>query len=181
MHCAHKSFALLGAALRLAAPGRAHNGALLVFVHVFPIGTIHAFKQHLYGAVGQAQHLQNLADHTHGSQVSGFGFFQFRLELGHQKNLFAVAGLSGLYGLDGGFTPHKKRHDGARKHDHLTQRHDGQFHKFSSTAYGFSHSFPLKGRGPHWHGPIAWEIRADYGKDGLHSVAACATAHRQAA
>ena len=127
VHGAHEGLALFGAALLVGAAAHAHHSALIVFVQVFPRGAVHALKQNLYGSVGQAQHLKHLADHAHRRKVLCVGLFQFWLALGHQKNLLAVGGLSGFDGLDGGFPAHKERHDGAGEHDHLAQRHDGQF------------------------------------------------------
>ena len=107
----------------------AHPGqqALVGLAQILPDRAVQPLKEHLDGAVRQAQHLQNLADHAHGAQIVSLGLFQFRLALGHQKNLFAVRGLGRLYGFDGGFAPHEKRHDRAGEHDHFPQGHDRQF------------------------------------------------------
>ena len=117
------------AALAFLQTAHADHGALPVLAQALPDGAVQPLEQHLDGAVGQAQHLENLADHAHGAQVAGFGFFQFRFALGHQKNLFAGGGLRRLYGFDGGFAPHEKRHDRTRKHDHFPQGHDRHFPK----------------------------------------------------
>ena len=144
MHGTHQGLPFIRAALVFTAAAYPHHSALLIFAQVFPVGAVHTLKKHLDSAIRQAQHLKNLAHNAHGGKIGGFGFFQFRFALGYQKNLFAVAGLCGFYGLDRGFASHKERHDGTRKHDHLAQRHDGQIHVFNSAAFGFSHSFPLK-------------------------------------
>ena len=146
MHGAHKGLALILPTLPFSSATHSNKGALFVLAQVFPGSAINTFKKHFNGAVRQAQHLQNLADHAHFTQILGIGFFQLRLTLGHKKNLLAVCGLCGFNGLDGGLTPHKKRHDGAGKHDHLAQRHDGQFHKSVSTALVVCHILPLKKR-----------------------------------
>ena len=144
VHGAHQSLALFGAALLFGAAAHAHHGALLVFVQVFPSGAIYAFKQHLDGAVGQAQHLKHLADHAYRRKILSIGLFQLRLALGHKKYLLAVGGLCGFDGLDGGLAPHKERHDGAGEHDHLAQRHDGQFNISVRAAHFVCHNSPLK-------------------------------------
>ena len=94
-----------------------------------PGGTIHAFEQHLDAAVGQAQQLKDFAHHPHGKQIVRAGLFHIRLFLRHQKNLLAVIGDGTLNGFDRRFPSHKQRHDGVRKHHHLAQRHDRQFHR----------------------------------------------------
>ena len=66
VHGAHEGLALFGAAQHFGATEHTHHCALLVFVQVFPCGAVHAFKQNLDGSVRQAQHLQHLADHSHG-------------------------------------------------------------------------------------------------------------------
>lgn len=76
-------------------------------------------EKNLDGAVGQAQHLQYLADNAHAAEISGIRLFQLRLALSHQKYLFAVGGLGRLYGLDGSLAPHKERHDRTGEHHHF--------------------------------------------------------------
>ena len=146
----HQGLGLFWATLDFGPAAHHYGGAGLGFGKAGPLGAEKTFKQHLDGAVGQAQHLQHLADHAHGGQVFGGGFFQVGFALGHQKNLFVVVGLGGLNSLDGCLAPHKEGHDGAREHDHLTQRHEGQLGAGRSVTLSIGHTVLQKMRLSPW-------------------------------
>ena len=144
LHGTHQGLALFGAALAFRHGAEHGHQAVVLFAQLRPAGTVQAFEQHLDGAVGQAQHLQDLADDPHGAQVIGAGLLHIGLALGHQEHLLVVAGLGQFDGLDGGFAPHEKRHDGTRQHDHFAQGHDRQLGKKARFALEFGHSVPRK-------------------------------------
>ena len=144
LHGTHQGLALFGAALAFRHGAEHGHQAVVLFAQLRPAGTVQAFEQHLDGAVGQAQHLQDLADDPHGAQIIGAGLLHIGLALGHQEHLLVVAGLGQFDGLDGGFAPHEKRHDGTRQHDHFAQGHDRQLGKKARFALEFGHSVPRK-------------------------------------
>ncbi len=126
---AHQRLLFLGTALAFRQAAHEGHGILAALAQFLPRGPVKPLEQHLDGAVGQAQDLEDLAHHAHRGEVPGIRLFQSRLALGHKEDLFAVGGVRGLNGLDGSLAAHEEGHDGTREHDHFPQGHDRQFLK----------------------------------------------------
>jgi len=85
------------------------------------VGTLHTLDQHLHGAVGQLEHLQDAGNTTHVEHVVGPGFVLAGCLLRHQHDLAAL--LHGSFQrLDRLRPPHEQRDDHVRKHHHIAQR-----------------------------------------------------------
>jgi hypothetical protein len=79
-----------------------------------------AFDQHLHGAVGQLEHLQDGGDAADVVEVLGLGLVLGGGLLGHQHD--ALARLHrGLERLDGLGSPDEQRDDHVREHHHIAQ------------------------------------------------------------
>ena len=95
-------------------------------------GTLHAFDQHLHGAVGQLEHLQDAGDAADFEHVVGFGLVLAGRFLGDQHDL--TAPFHGqLQRLDGFRASHKqwdhhvgKDHDVAQRQQRQRQRFRGK-------------------------------------------------------
>ena len=98
-------------------------------MHGLHARTVHTLDQHLDGAIGQAQQLQDAGIGAIAVQVVGLGVIHVRIALGDQHN--ALVGLhGGIERLDGLFAADEQRVDHMRINHHVAQRqhrHGGQF------------------------------------------------------
>ncbi|MCY1175228.1 hypothetical protein D9M73_154580 [compost metagenome] len=96
-----------------------------------------AFDQHLDGAIGQLQQLQNSGNGTDTIQSVFTRIIVSRIFLRQQKNLL-LASHRCLEGFDGLLAPHEQRDNHMRIHNDITQWQERQFegclHDFASTA-----------------------------------------------
>ena len=89
------------------------------------LGALLAFDQHLDGAIGQLEHLQDGGDATHAEHVLDRGLILGCGFLGHQHD--AALGLhGGFQRLDALGPAHKQRDDHVGEHHHVAQRQQGQ-------------------------------------------------------
>ena len=89
------------------------------------VGALDAFDQHLHGAVGQLQHLQDAGHAAHVEHVVGLGLVLAGGLLRHQHDL--AAGFHGRFkGLDRLRPPHEQRDDHVRENHHIAQRQQRQ-------------------------------------------------------
>jgi hypothetical protein len=110
--------------------GRRHRarhvgGEVLARVVIDRVGALQAFDQHLHGAVGQLQHLQDAGDAADLEHVVGLGLVLAGGLLGHQHDL-AAGFHRGFQRLDGLGPPDEQRDDHVREHDHVAQRQQRQ-------------------------------------------------------
>jgi hypothetical protein len=84
-----------------------------------------AFDQHLHGAVGQFQHLQDRRDAADVEHVVGLGLVLAGGLLGHEHDL-AARFHRGFQRLDGLRPPDEQRDDHVREHDDVAQRQQRQ-------------------------------------------------------
>jgi hypothetical protein len=106
---------------RVGADGQ-HLGdeVLALLPHLAGMRTLQALDQHLHGAVGQLEHLQDGRDAADVKEVLGLGLVLGGGLLGHQHDL--PARLHGrLERLDGFGSPDEQRDDHMRKHHHIAQ------------------------------------------------------------
>ncbi|MNO77287.1 hypothetical protein D3C76_683900 [compost metagenome] len=96
-----------------------------------------AFDQHLDGAIGQLQQLQNSGNGTDTIQSVFTRIIVSRIFLRQQKNLL-LASHRCLEGFDGLLAPHEQRDNHMRIYNNITQWQERQFegclHDFASTA-----------------------------------------------
>mmetsp|Transcript_15238 Transcript_15238/g.28562 ORF Transcript_15238/g.28562 Transcript_15238/m.28562 type:complete len:338 (-) Transcript_15238:699-1712(-) len=88
-------------------------------------GTLQPLDQHLHGAVGQLEHLQDAGNAADLEHVLGLGLVLAGRLLGDQHDL-AAGFHRGFQGLDGLGAPDEQRDDHVREHDHVTQRQQRQ-------------------------------------------------------
>ena len=94
----------------------------LVISHiVFDARAAHAFDQHLDGAVGQFQKLENRADGTDFVDVAGRRIVIGGVLLGDEQNLLLV-GHDVFQGAHGFFAADEERHDHVGENDDIAQR-----------------------------------------------------------
>jgi hypothetical protein len=98
---------------------------LAVVVMAAGVGALHALDQHLHGAVGQLEHLQDAGDAADLEHVVGLGLVLAGGLLRHQHDL-AAGFHGGLERLDRLGPPDEQRDDHVRKHDHIAQRQQRQ-------------------------------------------------------
>ncbi len=93
-------------------------------VELLDAGAVHALDQHLDGAVGQLQELQNGRDRADPVQIFGLGIVDIRLLLGDQQD--ALVGLHGQIQRDDGLLPpDEQRNHHVRVDHHIAQRQHG--------------------------------------------------------
>ena len=93
------------------------------------VGALHAFDQHLHGAVGQLEHLQDARDAADVEHVVGLGLVLAGGLLRHQHDL-AARFHRGFERLDGLRAAHEQRDDHVREHHHVAQRQQRQRDRF---------------------------------------------------
>ena len=123
---------------------RHHFGGEVLFgvVDGLGLGALHAFDQHLHGAVGQLQHLQDAGNAADLEHVLGFWLVLAGGLLRHQHDL-AAGFHRGFQGLDGLGAADEQGDDHVREHDHVTQRQQRQCDRIGG-KYGMSrHGKPL--------------------------------------
>jgi hypothetical protein len=115
---------------------------LLAFVDAVDARALLALDQHLHGAVGQLEHLQDGGDAAdlehvaHRRLVLGGGL------LGHQHD--AALGLHGRFqGLDALGAAHEQRDDHVGKHHHVPQRQQRQVNRGGGKRDVSGHGTPL--------------------------------------
>ena len=89
------------------------------------VGALHAFDQHLHGAVGQLEHLQDARDAADLEHVVGLGLVLAGGLLRHQHDL-AARFHGRLERLDRLRPAHEQRDHHVREHDHVAQRQQRQ-------------------------------------------------------
>ncbi len=105
-------------------------------------GTLHAFDQHLYGAIGQFQKLKNGRDRSDIIDIIRLGIVFARILLGDQQDLFVI--LHHIFqGAHRFVATHKQRHDHMRENHNVAQWQDRQFHG----GFEFLHNHSLHGAG----------------------------------
>ncbi len=91
---------------------------------VFDLGAMQPLDQHLHGAVGQLEQLQDRRDRPDLINAIGLGVVFLRILLGHHQNMLVLA--HHLFERAHGFlASHEKRHDHRGKHHDVAQRQDG--------------------------------------------------------
>ncbi len=105
--------------------GGEHLGFEIVaaVVQVRQLGTVAPFHQHLHGAVGQLQELQDGCDRADRIKVVGVWVVDGRVLLGDQHDL-VLAILYHLKRAHGLVTAHEERRHHVRKHDDVPQGQD---------------------------------------------------------
>ena len=107
------------------------------------LGALHPFDQHLDGAIGELEHLQNGRYAANAEHVAhGWIVFGSRL-LRHQHDL-AVAFHGGFQGFNALGSANEQRNNHVRKHDHVPQREHGQFRGGSNGGLLVGHENPFE-------------------------------------